>query len=81
MSMHGGGGGAARSGRMGMRGLTKDRNMLEHQIKKGTFPRVLLYAKQYKKILIIFFCAVITDAIVSSVSPLLLRAIIDKGII
>ena len=81
MSTHGGGGGAARSGRMGMRGLTKDRNMLEHQIKKGTFPRVLLYAKQYKKILIIFLCAVITDAVVSSVSPLLLRAIIDKGII
>jgi ATP-binding cassette, subfamily B, bacterial len=81
MSMHGGGGGAARSGRMGMRGLTKDRNMLEHQITKGTLPRVLLYAKQYKKILIIFLCAVITDAIVSSVSPLLLRAIIDKGII
>ncbi len=77
MSMHGGGAGGAR---MGMRGMTRNRDILEHRIKKGTFPRILKYARVYKAALIVFITAVILDAIVSSVSPLLLRAIIDHGI-
>jgi ATP-binding cassette subfamily B protein len=75
--MHGGGAGGAR---MGMRGMTRNRDILEHRIKKGTFPRILKYARVYKAALIVFITAVILDAIVSSVSPLLLRAIIDHGI-
>jgi len=37
MSMHGGGGGGG-GGRMGLRSMRTDRNILEHQIKKGRFP-------------------------------------------
>ena len=77
MSMHGGGGGP---GRMGMRGMTRSRDLLEHRIKKGTLPRILQFARAYKLALVVFITAVILDAVVSSVSPLLLRAIIDKGI-
>jgi ATP-binding cassette subfamily B protein len=77
MSMHGGG---ASGARMGMRSMQRDRTLLEHHIKKGTLPRILTFAKVYKAALIIFITAVILDAIVSSVSPLLLREIIDKGI-
>jgi ATP-binding cassette subfamily B protein len=77
MSMHGGGAGGAR---MGMRGMTRNRDILEHRIKKGTFPRILKFARVYKAALIVFITAVILDAIVSSVSPLLLREIIDVGI-
>ena len=76
MSMHGGGGGA----RMGMQSMRRDRSILEHRIKKGTLPRIFQFAKVYKTILIIFLVAVVIDAVVSSVSPLVLRAIIDKGI-
>jgi len=74
MSMHGGGSAPAR---MGMRGMTRSRDLLEHRIKKGTLPRILKFARAYKTALIVFITAVILDAVVSSVSPLLLRQIID----
>ncbi len=77
MSMHGGGGPAVRQN---MRSMGRDRKILEHRIKKGTFPRILKFATQYKPLLITFLIAVVLDAVVSSVSPLLLRAIIDNGI-
>ena len=79
MSMHGGGGGSG-GGRMGLRSMRTDRNILEHQIKKGTLPRILTYAKQYRALLIVFLTAVVLDAVVSSVTPLLFAAIIDIGI-
>jgi ATP-binding cassette subfamily B protein len=80
MSMHGGSGPMASAGRMGMRSMRQDRRILEHRIKRGTLPRILQFAKPYRPVLIIFLVAVVLDAIVSSISPLVLRAIIDKGI-
>jgi ATP-binding cassette subfamily B protein len=77
--MHGGGGGKG-GGRGGMRSMQRDRKILEHEIKKGTLPRIFQYAKKYRTMLSIFFVAVILDAVISAISPLLLRAIIDKGI-
>jgi len=65
---------------MGLRSMRTDRNILEHQIKKGTLPRILTYAKQYRALLIVFLIAVVLDAVVSSVTPLLFAAIIDIGI-
>ena len=41
MSMHGGGAGGGGGARMGMRGMTRSRDLLEHRIKKGTLPRIL----------------------------------------
>ncbi len=79
MSMHGGGGGGG-GGRMGLRSMRTDRNILEHQIKKGTLPRILTYAKHYRALLVVFLTAVILDAVVSSVSPLLFRGILDNAI-
>lgn len=76
MSMHGAGG----AGRMGMRSLSRDRKILQHQLKKGTLPRIVKFAKHYRPALIFFLTVVILDAIISSVSPLLLREIIDVGI-
>ncbi len=63
-----------------MRSMTRDRKLLEHQVKKGTLRRILKFARQYRGLLIIFLVAVILDAALSSVAPLLLRAIIDNGI-
>ena len=65
---------------MGMRSMQRDRAILEHRIKKGTLPRILTFARAYRRVLTIFLVAVVLDAVVSSVSPLLLRAIIDVGI-
>ncbi len=78
MSMHGGGGGGG--GRLGLRSLRQDRNILEHQIKKGTLPRMLTYARQYRALLVIFLIAVVLDAVVSSVTPLLFRVLIDNAV-
>ena len=77
MSMHGGGGGAAR---MGMRSMRQDRKILEHQLKKGTLPRILKFATHYRPALVFFLVVVVIDAVISSVSPLILREIIDVGI-
>ena len=77
MSMRGGNMGA---GRLGLRSMQRDRVLLEHRIKKGTLPRILVFARAYRSMLIIFLVAVILDAIASSVSPLVLRALIDIGI-
>jgi ATP-binding cassette, subfamily B, bacterial len=79
MSMHGGGGGGG-GGRMGLRSMRQNRDILEHQIKKGTLPRMLTYARKYRALLVIFLIAVVLDAVVSSVTPLLFRAIIDIAI-
>jgi hypothetical protein len=69
MSMHGGGGGGG--GRMGLRSMRQNRDILEHQIKKGTLPRMLTYARKYRGLLVVFLIAVVLDAVVSSVTPLL----------
>ena len=78
MSMHGGGGPAVWRGAQSMR---RDRKILEHQIKKGTLPRILKFARHYRRMLVFFLVVVVFDAIISSVSPLLLRQIIDVGIL
>jgi len=60
--------------------MRQNRDILEHQIKKGTLPRMLTYAKQYRALLVIFLIAVVLDAVVSSVTPLLFRVILDNAI-
>ncbi len=75
MSMHGGGG-----ARMGMRSMTRNRDILERRVAPGTLKRILEFARQYRRQLSVFLAAVVLDAVVTSVAPLLLRAIIDQGI-
>jgi ATP-binding cassette subfamily B protein len=65
---------------MGLRSMRTNRDILEHQIKKGTLPRILTYARNYRALLVVFLTAVILDAVVSSVTPLLFRGIIDNAI-
>jgi len=76
MSMHGGGVGGPR---LGMRSMQRDRKLLAHRIKKGTLPRILTFARPYRSILTVFLIAVVLDAVVSSIAPLILREIIDVG--
>ncbi len=72
MSMHGGGGGGR-----GMASFRRNRDILEHRIKKGTLPRMLTFARAYRPMIIVFLVAVIIDSIISSISPLILRGIIN----
>jgi len=64
-----------------MRSVRQDRAVLQHRIKKGTARRMLTFAVPYKKILAVFIPVVILDAIIVAVNPLILRALIDNGIL
>ncbi len=68
------------AGRAGMRSLQRDRSLLDHRITRGTLRRVIVFARPYRRILAVFLTAVVLEAVVSSVSPLVLRAIFDIGI-
>ena len=68
------------AGRAGMRSLQRDRPLLDHRITRGTLRRVIVFARPYRRVLAVFLTAVVLEAVVSSVSPLVLRAIFDIGI-
>src|SRR5580658_2042268 len=81
MAMRGHGGGGRGGGWGGMRSLRQDRAVLQHRVKKGTARRMLTFAVPYRKILAIFIPVVILDAVIAAVNPLILRALIDNGIL
>ena len=68
------------AGRAGMRSLQRDRSLLDHRITRGTLRRVIVFARPYRRVLAVFLTTVVLEAVVSSVSPLVLRAIFDIGI-
>ncbi len=65
----------------GLRSFRQDRSVLEHRVKPGTTRRMLRFAVPYRRILAIFLPVVVLDAMVGAVNPLILRAIIDRGIL
>src|SRR5271169_3922559 len=83
MSMrgHGMGGGGRGGGWSGMRSMRQDRAVLQHRVKKGTARRMLTFSVPYRKILAVFIPVVILDAAVGAVIPLILRAIVNNGIL
>src|ERR1700733_2063736 len=74
-------GGGRGGGGMGLRSVRQDRAVLQHRVKKGTARRMLTFAVPYRKILAIFIPVVILDAVIAAVNPLILRALIDNGIL
>jgi ATP-binding cassette, subfamily B, bacterial len=68
-------------GGWGMGSFRQDRTILQHRVKKGTTRRMLRFAIPYRKILSLFLPLVIIDAALGAVNPLILRAIIDRGIL
>jgi ATP-binding cassette, subfamily B, bacterial len=61
--------------------LTKDQSVKEVKLKAGTVGRILSFAKPYKVELFIFLIAVVIDATLVVATPLLLRTLIDKGVV
>jgi ATP-binding cassette, subfamily B, bacterial len=68
-------------GFMMARGFRMDPNVTKQKIKKGTVRRIAGYARPYRLQLGIFLFATALDACITVVNPLLLRALIDRGII
>ncbi len=81
MGMHGHGMGGRGGAWVGLRSMRKDRAVLHHRVKKGTARRMLTFAVPYRKILAVFVPVVILDAIIVAVNPLILRSLIDNGIL
>jgi ATP-binding cassette subfamily B protein len=69
-------------GRGGMaRSYRQDESVVSHKLAPGTFGRIVGFAKPYRRQIAIFLLLVIFDAILVIVTPLLLRKIIDDGVI
>src|SRR6516165_9801452 len=79
--MRGHGMGGPRGAWGGMRSMRQDRAVLRHRVKKGTARRMLTFAVPYRKILAIFVPVVILDAVIAAINPLILRSLIDNGIL
>jgi ATP-binding cassette, subfamily B, bacterial len=77
--MYGGGGG--HSAWMMMRGFTRDSNITKQRIKPGTVRRIATYARPYRWQIALFLLITILDAVATVSYPLLLRVIIDDGIL
>jgi ATP-binding cassette subfamily B protein len=66
---------------MSFRSLTADQSVKNQKLKAGTVRRIFSYAVPYQKSLILFLVTVVIDAILVVSSPLLLKRLIDDGVI
>ena len=64
-----------------MRSLTSDQSVKNQKLKPGTSKRIISFAKPYKIYLIVFLATVVIDSVLVVATPLLLRSLIDKGVI
>ena len=64
-----------------LRSLTKDQSVKDMKLKAGTVSRILTFAKPYSFELSIFLIVVIIDSGLVVATPLLLRTLIDKGVV
>ena len=64
-----------------MRSMTADPSLKSQKLKSGTLKRIFTYAKPYKKYISLFLVTVVIDAVLIVSTPLLLRRLIDEGVI
>lgn len=66
---------------MSFRSLTADQSVKDQKLKPGTITRIFSFATKYKFSLTLFLFTVVIDAFLIVATPLLLRELIDKGVI
>ena len=66
---------------MTFRSMTADPSVKNQKLKPGTVKRIASFAKPYKTHITIFLITVVIEALLIITSPLLLRQLIDKGVI
>lgn len=66
---------------MSFRSLTADQSVKDQRLKPGTVKRIASYARPYQSSLVFFLITVVIDAILVITSPLLLKKLIDDGVI
>jgi ATP-binding cassette subfamily B protein len=70
-----------RGNMMMVRGFRMDPSVTKQKIKPGTVRRIAGYARPYRLALALFLLVTAVDAVITVVNPLLLREIIDHGIL
>lgn len=73
MSMH--------AGWMALRTLSSDQSVKSAKLKPGTLKRIFAYAIPYKSTFVLFLFCLVADAFLTIATPLLLRELIDNGVI
>ncbi|MEY4682869.1 MAG: hypothetical protein RL534_288 [Actinomycetota bacterium] len=73
MSMH--------AGWMALRTLSSDQSVKHAKLKPDTLKRIIKYAKPYQSKFILFFIALVLDSVLTVATPLLLKRLIDEGVI
>jgi ATP-binding cassette subfamily B protein len=63
------------------RSMTADPSVKQQKLKAGTVKRIFTFAKPYRLSIWIFLFTVVVDAALIVATPLLLRQLIDKGVI
>jgi ATP-binding cassette, subfamily B, bacterial len=66
---------------MALRSMSSDQSVKHQKLKAGTLKRIFSLALPYRKFLSIFIFTVIIDAILVVATPLLLRSLVDEGVI
>ena len=61
--------------------MTADPSVKEQKLKPGTVKRIFSFARPYRKSIIIFLATVVVDAGLVVATPLLLKRLIDEGVI
>ncbi|HEY5335385.1 MAG TPA: ABC transporter ATP-binding protein [Mycobacteriales bacterium] len=69
------------SGHQAMRSFGADRSVTEQRLAPGTLRRIVRFAAPYKRMLVVFLVIIVVDAVVGVVNPLVLKEIINGGII
>src|SRR5689334_6655851 len=70
-----------RANMVAMRGFRMDPSITKQKLKPGTVRRIAAYARPYRVHLAVFLLATCVDAAITVINPLLLRQIIDHGIL
>lgn len=66
---------------MALRTLSSDQSVKNAQLKPGTLRRIARYATPYKRQFIFFFLALIADSLLTVATPLLLKRLVDDGVV
>jgi ATP-binding cassette subfamily B protein len=69
------------AGWMALRTLSSDQSVKNAKLKPGTLKRIFAYAIPYKSVFALYLICLIADAVLTVATPLLLRELIDNGVI
>jgi len=61
--------------------MSSDQSVKHQKLKAGTLKRIFSFALPYRKFLTIFMFTVVIDAVLVVATPLLLRSLVDQGVV